>query len=135
MKKREPTERGSSRAKSSSRPGVRTSVTDPIDVAWLLDELPGKIGITFAPGKHGGSKSGARWERDLAMDLDLLVGRHGMGVQVCLLEDEELVRLKIGKLVEEAERRGVTVLRRPIPDGGVLPSGEPVELLVEQILV
>lgn len=134
MKKREPTERGSSRAKSSSRPGVRTSVTDPIDVAWLLDELPGKIGITFAPGKHGGSKSGARWQRDLAMDLDLLVGRHGMGVQVCLLEDEELVRLKISNLVEEAERRGVTVLRLPIPDGGVLPSGEPVEQVVEQIL-
>ncbi|MCC7069890.1 MAG: dual specificity protein phosphatase family protein [Deltaproteobacteria bacterium] len=134
MNKKGRTERGSASARGTRHPGVRTSTTDPIDVAWLLDELPGKIGITLAPGKHAGSKSGARWERDLAADLDLLVERHGMGVQVCLLEDQELVRLKIGDLVEEAERRGVAVLRLPIPDGGVLPSGEPVEQVVEQIL-
>ena len=134
MDKAERTKRGSSSAKGNQRPAARTSETDPIDVAWLLDELPGKIGITLAPGKHAGSKSGTRWERDLALDLDELVDRHGMRMQVCLLEDEELVRLKIANLVEEAERRGVGVLRLPIPDGGVLPSGEPVELLVEQML-
>lgn len=134
MDKTERMKRGSSSAKGNRRPGVRTSATDPINVAWLLDELPGKIGITLAPGKHAGSKSGTRWERDLALDLDQLVRRHRMGMQVCLLEDEELVRLKIANLVEEAVRRGVKVLRLPIPDGGVLPSGEPVEQLVEQIL-
>lgn len=113
---------------------MKTSDSHPIYVCWILDALPGKVGLTFAPGKRSTSKcSDTRWERDLAKDLDRLVA-DGMRVQVCLLEDHELRRLGIPRLVEEATERGVRVIRLPIPDGGVLPSAEPVRRLVADIL-
>jgi protein-tyrosine phosphatase len=111
-----------------------TSVTHPICVDWIAEGLPGRIGLTFAPGKHNDSTFGGTWERDLAADLDRLVREFQMQVQVCLLEDHELHRLRIAALVEEAERRGVRVHRLPIPDGGVLPDVAPVRALVDQIV-
>ena len=116
---------------------VRTSESSPIGVNWLpgdlLAGLTGKVGLTFAPGKHAYSKSGARWERDLPSDLDRLVNHHQAAVLVCLLEDHELDHLKIPNLVREAESRGLDVFRLPIPDGGVLPSLGPVKELIDQI--
>jgi hypothetical protein len=53
---------------------IRTSSTHPIRVDWLTMTTPGKVGLTFAPGKHAGSKGpDGRWERNLEMDLDRLV--------------------------------------------------------------
>lgn len=113
---------------------TKTSTTDPIFINWIIDDLPGKVGLTFAPGKHSHSKyGGGRWERDLAADLDKLVAL-GMGMQVCLLEDQELSSLKIPALVDEATKRGVRVVRLPIPDQGVLPNAGPVRDLVADIL-
>jgi ADP-ribosyl-[dinitrogen reductase] hydrolase len=115
-------------------PAIKTSDTHPIYVSWIVDAMPGKVGLTFAPGKHATSKyEGGRWERDLAKDLDKLVA-DGMGLQVCLLEDHELERLRIPRLVEEAQARGVRVVRLPIPDGGVLPAPEQVDGVVAEVL-
>jgi len=50
---------------------IRTSLTHPIRV----DALPvagGLLGLTFCPGKHGDSLTGAPWARDLDMDLRAL---------------------------------------------------------------
>ena len=53
---------------------ARTSVTHPIRVDWIATGLPGKVGLTFAPGKHSTSLySAGTWARDLATDLDDLV--------------------------------------------------------------
>lgn len=116
---------------------VRTSESSPLGVNWLppasLPGLAGRVGLTLAPGKRAYSKSGPRWERDLSADLDRLVQRHGANVLVCLIEDHELERLAIPSLVSEAEARGLTVHRLPIPDGGVLPQLEPVARLVARI--
>lgn len=113
---------------------AKTSQTHPIFVNWLLADLPGKVGLTLAPGKHASSKyGGGSWARDLGADLDVLV-RDGMELQVCLLEDEELVRLKIPRLIDEAKRRGVDVMRLPIPDGGVLPRLADMDSTVHAIL-
>ena len=112
---------------------VRTSQTHPIRVNFLPSSLEGKVGLTFAPGKHSTSKGGARWERDLAVDLDRLVQEFGVDVLVCLLEDHELGRLQILGLVREAEARGIAVVRLPIPDAGVLPNQQPVRELVESM--
>ena len=113
---------------------VRTSASDPIRVDWLIEDLPGRVGLTFAPGKHASSKySAGGWARDLGADLDKLVA-DGMSVQVCLLEDEELVRLKIPTLVESARALGIEVIRLPIPDGGTLPSPALAQAVVEQIV-
>lgn len=111
----------------------KTSVSHPIYVDWLV-EVPGRIGLTFAPGKHAASKYGSgTWARDLDADLDKLV-TDGMRVQVCLLEDHELTRLRIPGLVAAAEKRGVRLLRLPIPDGGVLVDVSPVRSLVKEIV-
>lgn len=116
------------------RTSVRTSATDPIQVAWLLEDLPGKIGLTFAPGKHATSKSGTRWARDLDADLDALIHVHGMTQHVCLLEDHELTRLRIPNLLDESAARGARVLRLPILDGGVLPNVEDVLPLIDEVV-
>ena len=53
--------------------GARTSATDPIQVAWLPVDVGargGRLGLTFAPGKHAPSTLGRPWARDLAADLD-----------------------------------------------------------------
>ena len=113
---------------------VKTSDTNAIYVDWLQRDWPGKVGLTFAPGKHAyGKIESVRWERDLAKDLDQLREGERVDVLVCLLRDEELLTLQIPGLVQEAERRGMIVLRLPIRDGGVLPSHEPVQKLVAQI--
>jgi protein-tyrosine phosphatase len=115
-------------------PIPRTSVTHPIRVDFLpTPGLPGRVGMTFAPGKKSDSAYGSPWDRDLATDLDRLVQHHGIHVLVCLLEDHELHRLQIPDLVPAAESRGLTVHRLPIPDGGVLPSTHSVRALVTTI--
>src|SRR5689334_14123639 len=106
----------------------KTSLSHPIRVDWIARDLPGSIGLTFAPGKHAQSTYGVgRWKRDLAIDLDDLVSRYKMQVQVCLLEEHELTHLQIPSLVEEATGRGVRVLRLPIRDGSVLREPGQVE--------
>ena len=58
-----------------------------------------------------------------------------MDVLVCLLRDEELHTLQIPeRLVQEAEHRGMIVLRLPIRYGGVLPGHKPVQKLVAQVI-
>lgn len=113
--------------------GIVTSEMSPIEVAWLPGAGPGRVGLTLAPGKIATSKFGHRWARDLEADLDRLVNHHGARVLICLLEDRELLRLQIPDLIERAEAKGLTVHRLPIPDGGVLPSAEPVSEIVDRI--
>ena len=101
--------------------GARTSETDPIRVCAIpvdLGERGGGLGVTFAPGKRATSSFGGLWHRDLGADLDRLAGHFGVDVLVSLVEDDELYELGIPNLVSAAERRGIAVLRLPIPDGG-----------------
>jgi protein-tyrosine phosphatase len=94
----------------------KTSETHPIRVDWLPRAAAGAVGLTFAPGKHQDGRNG-RWRRSLARDLDDLRDAHGVDVLVCLLEDDELDRLRISGYQAEAEARGITVYRLRIPDG------------------
>lgn len=103
-------------------PAVRTSASDPIQVAWLpvdLGSRGGRLGLTFAPGKHAPSTLGRPWARSLATDLHRLREGHGVDVLVSLVEDDELSWLRIPGLVAEAEAHGIAVLRHPVEDGGV----------------
>ena len=105
---------------------TKTSDSHPLYVTWIDESLPGKVGLTFAPGKHcAGAYAGGFWERDLAKDLDHLVAAYDTGLLVCLLQDHELRSLQISTLIEEAFKR-MMVRRLPIPDGGVLPDPRPV---------
>jgi ADP-ribosylglycohydrolase/protein-tyrosine phosphatase len=122
---------------------TKTSLTDPLYVTWLHAEpddrhpgvraLRGRVGITFAPGKRSdGLFVRARWERDLALDLDALVAQQ-VGLLVCLLEDPELTLLGIPDLIARASER-MHVLRLPIPDGGLPPDGAAVRAVVSEVV-
>ena len=129
------------RAMATAPTGTKTSVSDPIYVSWIPIPREGRLGLSFAPGKHAAAafQRGAdadpnvgRWERDLAADLDALVSAHGMHVLVCLLGDDELAELQIAALVPEARQRGVEVLLHPMSARDGLPDGTTLGALVER---
>jgi protein-tyrosine phosphatase len=114
---------------------VLTSETHPLRVDWIAGFEGGRLGLTFAPGKHQVSqRMPAPWARDLEADLARLRGEWRADVLVCLLEDDEMARLRIAGLVERAEAHGLRVLRLPIRDGGVPREAGAVVRLVGAIL-
>ncbi|MCB9632072.1 MAG: ADP-ribosylglycohydrolase family protein [Sandaracinus sp.] len=117
---------------------TKTSVTDPLWIAWLhtasdTPALPGRLGLTFAPGKKGhGSFVDARWERDLDLDLAVLV-RERVGLLVPLIEDHELHELAIPDLEARAAEH-LRVRRFPIRDGAVPSDDAATRGLVNEIV-
>jgi protein-tyrosine phosphatase len=112
---------------------LRTSASNPIQVAWILEGPKGRLGVTFAPGKRAPSAYGEAWARDLEADLDRLVRDLGTEVLVPLLEEEELSHLGITDLVARAKAKGLLVERLEIRDGDV-PERSGAERLVSGIL-
>ena len=60
---------------------LRDSWTDPIRVAFVPEDSgdrPGRLGLTFAPGKRAPAQfMGGTWARDLDVDLQRLIERLG----------------------------------------------------------
>jgi len=115
---------------------VRTSTSDPIRVDFVPQHvvgLPGRIGMTFAPGKKDRGMY-ATWDRDLNADLGRLVDAYRARVLVSLVEDTELGLLSIAGLVAAAEQAGLEVLRRPFRDAGVPASLEAADEIVSAAL-
>lgn len=98
-----------------------TSLTHPIRVDVVpIDDLPGRLGLTFAPGKRISSTiSRVVWDRDLETDLQALRTEFETDVLVSLLEDHEFALLGIPALVPRAEGLGMRVRRFPIRDVSV----------------
>lgn len=114
---------------------IRTSTTHPIRVDWLPVSLPGRIGLTFAPGKKSWSKyTGGRWERDLDADLQRLQSHFQMDSLVSLIENEELGRYEIDGLFARCEALGIAVTHFPIRDVSTPRIGADVATLVRDIL-
>ncbi len=92
------------------------------------------MGLTYLPGKRGESLryAGRVYRRDLDADLAALRAA-GVRRLVLLIEDHELARWGDPQLVEIAERVGIEVLRRPMPDGGVPDRPEAMDEIVERI--
>ena len=112
-------------ASTKTEGGKRTSLSDPIIVNWVAQDIApgrGKFGITFAPGKRSDSYYGKPWDRRLDIDLNRLRAVYGVDVLISLVEDHELDFLKIPDLVVEASKRNIAVIRSPIVDGDI-PSG------------
>ena len=112
---------------------IRTSITDPIRVDWLPVGTQGKLGLTIAPGKSGSSMEGAPWKRSLAADLERLAKDHEATTLVCLLEDQEFLRLGISDYEMHAKSAGFEILRLPIVDGSTPTSDDALAELVETI--
>ncbi len=99
----------------TSRRDIRTSVAEPIHVAWV--PRPGRrLGVTFLPGKRGdGQVSSGRWERDLDLDLAALRAA-GVGAIVLMVEDHELAAYRVPDLPERAAAHGLVLRRLPTRD-------------------
>jgi protein-tyrosine phosphatase len=111
----------------------------PLRVDWLdqgdvSDDLPGRLGLTFLPGKHGASLRypGRVYRRRLDDDLATLVGM-GVARLVLLIEDGELARWGDLDLVERARGAGMRVDRFPMPDGGTPGSMSEMDRVVASV--
>jgi protein-tyrosine phosphatase len=100
----------------------------------LADGLPGRLGMTFLPGKRGPSDRypGFIFRRELADDLASLRAA-GVTRVVLLVEDAELVRWSEPEIVVRAVGTGVDVRRHPIPDGGTPVSLEAMDRILEEV--
>ena len=91
---------------------------DWIETGELAGTLPGRLGLTFLPGKRGVSLRypGHVYERDTAADLSAM-REAGIVRLILLVEDGELRRWGDVAIVEHGLAAGVDVRRHPIPDG------------------
>jgi protein-tyrosine phosphatase len=115
---------------------VRTSETDPIRVDFLpagTGLAPGRLGMTFAPGKKAPGVAG-NWERDLDADLERLVREFGALVLVSLLRPEEYALLGIEDLPDRAAAHQLDFHAFPITDAGVPSSVASTATLVQMLL-
>lgn len=93
-----------------------TSSTHPIRVNFIPPELhgfPGRLGLTFAPGKKD-----TKWDRDLDVDLAALQAL-GATHLLSLMDAWEYEHLQVPRLRERAADFGMAVTWHRIPDQGV----------------
>jgi protein-tyrosine phosphatase len=107
---------------------------DWIPAAELGGGLPGRLGMTFLPGKQGASTRypGHVYRRDTAADL---AGMRELGVRllVLLVEDGELARWGDPRLPAVAAEQGVPLLLYPIPDGAAVRSVAEMDAIQDEI--
>lgn len=95
---------------------TRTSRTHPLEIAEVESvHAPGRIGITFCPGKKQEDALTGGWDRDLRADLDV-ISAWGAAAVVTLVEADEIERLGVGRLGTEITARHVDWYHLPIRD-------------------
>lgn len=113
----------------------KTSESHPIRVDFLPPEArlgPGRVGLTFAPGKQAEGIDGL-WRRDLETDLARLRSEYRADLLVSLCEPHELAEMKIANLYDRARAHGIEVAPYPCVDQGVPLSPALVAPLVDRI--
>ena len=107
---------------------------DWLDAAEFGDARPGRLGLTFMPGKRGASLRypGRIYRRDLVRDLETL-SASGVRHLVLLVEDHELARWGDPTIIDRGHDAGISIIRRPIPDGEAPPSADAMDALVGEI--
>jgi len=114
---------------------VMTSKTHPIYADFVPEEhtkMPGRLGMTFAPGMKTRGVRG-RWERDLEADLRVLREEYGANVLVSVMEEHEYRGYKIPELFERDTVEGIEVLRFAIEDMDVPREAEEYEGLIRNV--
>lgn len=114
--------------RSAADPPLRI---DWIDARTIGDGLPGRLGLTFLPGKRGPSirYPGRVYRRELEADLETLRSL-GVADLLLLVEDRELDRWGDRDIVERGAARGIRVEHRPIPDGAAPGSLAEIESIL-----
>jgi protein-tyrosine phosphatase len=107
---------------------------DWIEPDELVPAAPGRLGLTFLPGKRGASfrYPGHTYQRDTADDL---VAMRATGVVrlIVLVEDRELASWGDPAIVEIGTRAGVDVQRHPMADGSPPASVEAMDRILDQV--
>ena len=118
----------------SGHPPDRQLRVDWIPAEAFRDGRPGRVGLTFLPGKRGPSLRypGVVYRRDLAADLATLAGQ-GTANLLLLVEDAELERWGDPAIVERGHAAGVHIERHPIPDMHPPASAETMDGLLAWI--
>jgi ADP-ribosyl-[dinitrogen reductase] hydrolase len=97
----------------------KTSKTHPLQIAEInAGPTPGKVGITFCPGKYDEHAMSGYWDRDLSLDLDA-IRDWGAAAVVTLIEPHELILLRVQNLGEAVRSRGMEWFHLPIQDGSI----------------
>ncbi len=112
----------------------RTSLTHPIRVDWLSTPWPGRVGLTFAPGKKHSSRFSGVWNRDLEADVQRIRDHYRADHLVCLLQDDELEAFGIAGLERTARSTGLAFHRLRITDGDIPPNSGAVSELVTEVV-
>jgi protein-tyrosine phosphatase len=108
---------------------VMTSETHPIYADFVPEEhtkVPGRLGMTFAPGMKTRGMRG-RWNRNLKTDLRVLREEYGADVLVSVMEEHEYQGYKIPELFERDLIGSIEVLRFAIEDMNVPKEAEAEE--------
>ena len=104
---------------------MKTSKSHPIRVDWVHpDELKGRIGLTFCPGKKQKYALTGSWSRHLDMDMARLKDK-GCDALVTLMEAQELEVVEVPKdqLEKITETLEIDWFFLPIKDAGI-PDNE-----------
>ena len=107
---------------------------DWLDSAELGDGRPGRLGLTFLPGKRGRSVRypGHVYRRDTIADLRAMRAA-GVVRLILLVEDAELRRWGDEEIVALGAAEGVDVRRHPLPDGAPPASLDEMDRILEEV--
>jgi protein-tyrosine phosphatase len=118
---------------------THVGLQDGVRIDWIAaDELsgdrPGRLGLTFMPGKRGASirYPGHVYRRDTATDLTAM-REAGVVRLVLLVDDEELGRWGDPRIVELGRAAGIDVHRYPLRDGSAPSSLEAMDAILAEI--
>ena len=102
-----------------------TKLANPIRVDWVdlkkvpvLAASPGRLGMTFLPGKHDDGSAG-KHRRDLVRDVRWLQEVYAVDTCLLLVEDHELRDCRVPNIADVMATHGIDLIREPIHDGGV----------------
>lgn len=111
----------------------------PLRVDWigpdaLGDARPGRLGMTFLPGKRGPSfrYPGRVYRRELDRDLGTLSAL-GVNRLLLLVEDGELARWGDPDIVDRARAHGIEIERCPLADGSAPGSAVQMAAMLDWV--
>jgi protein-tyrosine phosphatase len=92
------------------------SISSPLRIDALhLGGTLGWIGMTICPGKCRPNSISGNWQRDLALDLQV-VKTWGASVVITLLENHEFAEVGVSALPDSVRALGIAWLHLSIPD-------------------
>ena len=124
---------------SDGAPPPHAGFDPQMRIDWILPDAlrpaaPGRLGLTFLPGKRGASYRypGHTYRRDTADDLAAMRSV-GVGRLILLVEDRELEAWGDPAIVELGSRAGVEVRRHPMADGSPPASVEAMDRILDEV--